>query len=355
MPAEQVTILIPDISGYTEFVSKTEIDHSAHILNHLLETIIKSIGEEYVVAEIEGDAVLLYKKGNPPTKKELIEQCVKTFNAFHTQIKGMDNIRICQCVACSGFIKLSLKFIVHFGTISENTVSRFVKASGIDMIIAHRLLKNNIAYPEYLLITENYLKNIPDGDESLDLLWSKSNEVYSSIGTVEFDFTPLDLFKNLVPDIPKTEAIVLQDDSLPMEIEIESNYKEVFAVLIDLESRKHYISGVKDVKYLLPMAVIGMKFDLIFEEFKIETEPMKMDMKEEEIRYAEYGRNPQMNLYSVFHITLIKLGNGECKCISQIYPEQGHDLSMDQRQFLSHLLEDSMKNLKSFVENGSQF
>ena len=37
MASEQATILIPDISGYTEFVSKTEIDHSSHVLNHLLE------------------------------------------------------------------------------------------------------------------------------------------------------------------------------------------------------------------------------------------------------------------------------------------------------------------------------
>ena len=70
MPAQQATILIPDISGYTEFVSRTEIDHSSHILNRLLETIVAAAGEDYVISEVEGDAVLMYRKGSPPSKKK---------------------------------------------------------------------------------------------------------------------------------------------------------------------------------------------------------------------------------------------------------------------------------------------
>ena len=31
--AESATILIPDISGYTEFLTKTELVHSSHIIN----------------------------------------------------------------------------------------------------------------------------------------------------------------------------------------------------------------------------------------------------------------------------------------------------------------------------------
>ena len=35
--SEQAIILIPDISGFTDFTSSTEIDHSAHIITELLE------------------------------------------------------------------------------------------------------------------------------------------------------------------------------------------------------------------------------------------------------------------------------------------------------------------------------
>ncbi len=39
---KSATILIPDISGYTEFLSKTELVHSSHIINELLEATIGS-------------------------------------------------------------------------------------------------------------------------------------------------------------------------------------------------------------------------------------------------------------------------------------------------------------------------
>src|SRR6476620_10306495 len=40
--AEKALILIPDISGYTDFSSTTEIDHAAHIIAELLEVMIKA-------------------------------------------------------------------------------------------------------------------------------------------------------------------------------------------------------------------------------------------------------------------------------------------------------------------------
>ena len=35
---ESATILIPDISGFTTFVARTELEHSAHIVTELLDT-----------------------------------------------------------------------------------------------------------------------------------------------------------------------------------------------------------------------------------------------------------------------------------------------------------------------------
>jgi hypothetical protein len=63
--AESATILIPDISGYTEFLTKTELVHSSHIINELLEAILAANEGEFELSEVEGDALLLYRKGNP--------------------------------------------------------------------------------------------------------------------------------------------------------------------------------------------------------------------------------------------------------------------------------------------------
>src|SRR5262249_11788876 len=163
-------------------VSQTEIDHSSHILNRLLETIVAAVGEDYVISEVEGDAVLMYKKGTPPpSKKEMIDQCVKIFTAFHKELMEMKSISICQCGSCRGISDMTLKFVVHFGTIEEISITRFVKASGLDMVIAHRLLKNSIASHEYILVTKKYLNNIPDADETLQFSWMTSKEAYDAI------------------------------------------------------------------------------------------------------------------------------------------------------------------------------
>ncbi len=54
MPTEG-PLVIGDISGYTEFVSKTEIDHSLAILQELLECMVKSVSGSLEVSQVEGD------------------------------------------------------------------------------------------------------------------------------------------------------------------------------------------------------------------------------------------------------------------------------------------------------------
>ena len=145
MAETNATILIPDISGFTEFMTTTELSHSSHAINFLIDAILQAVGEEYeVLREIEGDAVLLIKKGPAPSKKEILDMCLKIFNAFHFQRKWMQQYTICPCGACQAIINLTLKFVVHHGPLAEIKVGRFVKQSGTEMIVAHRLLKNSI-------------------------------------------------------------------------------------------------------------------------------------------------------------------------------------------------------------------
>ena len=132
--SEQAIILIPDISGFTDFTSATEIDHSAHIITELLELIIESNETGFTLAEIEGDAVLFYRKGPPLMREELENQCLDMFSKFHQQLNIIERDTVCQCGACQSATNLTLKFIVHFGQIKEIKVAQFVKATGVDMI-----------------------------------------------------------------------------------------------------------------------------------------------------------------------------------------------------------------------------
>ena len=37
---KNATIIIPDISGYTDFLTKTELEHSSHIINELIDLLV---------------------------------------------------------------------------------------------------------------------------------------------------------------------------------------------------------------------------------------------------------------------------------------------------------------------------
>jgi len=151
--AESATILIPDISGYTEFLTKTELVHSSHIINELLDAILAGNQDEFELSEVEGDALLLYRKGAPIEADALIRLCLSMFESFHTQVKIIERDSVCQCGACKTASNLSLKFVAHRGMVQEIEVRQFTKCSGVDMIVAHRLMKNRIGSDEYILAT----------------------------------------------------------------------------------------------------------------------------------------------------------------------------------------------------------
>ena len=100
MPENNETLIyLPDISGFTDFVNKTEIDHSKHIISELLEVIINSDNLDLNISEIEGDAILFFKE-KVPGVVALVEQCKNTFLNFHNHLRRYETERICRCGAC---------------------------------------------------------------------------------------------------------------------------------------------------------------------------------------------------------------------------------------------------------------
>ena len=146
-------LFIPDITGFTKFVNDTEVEHGRHIVTELLELIIDSDRLGMTVSEVEGDAVLFINR--PASSFEaVLEQARVTFEAFHSHLKRYETQRICGCGACHTAHLLSLKMIAHAGPIEIVAVHGFQKPYGSDVILAHRLLKNDVPESEYLLFTE---------------------------------------------------------------------------------------------------------------------------------------------------------------------------------------------------------
>ena len=53
-------LMLADISGYTSFVAKTEIEHADLALSYLLETLVEKLSPVLSICQIEGDAVFAF-------------------------------------------------------------------------------------------------------------------------------------------------------------------------------------------------------------------------------------------------------------------------------------------------------
>ena len=196
----QALIFIPDISGFTKFVTKCEINHTNHIISNLINIILDSNPLELKVSEIEGDAVLFYFKGMPPKKEEIIQQSKRMFIDFHTNLKAMERNFFCKCGSCTTASNLTLKFIVHYGVCKEVPIHNSTKLIGSDVIIAHKLLKNNIPEREYILLSEKYLKSQQSKliieEDWVDI---KSNiENFENFGEIRTKYIPLSPLRRLI-------------------------------------------------------------------------------------------------------------------------------------------------------------
>jgi hypothetical protein len=269
---EQATILIPDISGFTEFVTKTELDHSSHIINELLNLIINQNYSGFSLSEIEGDAILFYKKGDTLSRQVLVKQCMDMFSKFHEQLKLMERDVICRCGACQSASQLSLKFIIHYGAIKEFKIANIIKASGVDMIIAHRLLKNSINSQEYILLSSSCIDCLPDRGESSGLKWITHTETYPAIGEIKLEYADLSDLKNKIPSIPERRTFIKHDGGDTLEIEINAPIEKVYQNIIDLDSIPDWMIGVIGIIRDEKVERIGTKHVCLTPEFEMDVE-----------------------------------------------------------------------------------
>ena len=103
---------MPDISGFTDFVNSTEVEHSMHIIAELLEIILDNTSLGLELVEIEGDALFMYTTAIPDYEG-LMNQANKMLKAFHQHTVNYDKMRICDCGSCRTTTNLELKFLVH--------------------------------------------------------------------------------------------------------------------------------------------------------------------------------------------------------------------------------------------------
>ncbi|HRH60288.1 MAG TPA: DUF2652 domain-containing protein [Chitinophagaceae bacterium] len=332
MSETNATILIPDISGFTEFMTTTELSHSTKAINMLIDAIIKSAEDEYEVSEIEGDAVLLIRKEEAPSQKEIIDACLKIFTAFHAQRLWIQHHAICPCGACQAIGNLALKFVVHYGAVAEIKTGRFVKQSGAEMIIAHRLLKNSIDSNEYLLISEQLLRQSADSAALVQLQWTHSSEQYPSIGKVDYRYALLNEARENILVPPQTQSNYEGEELINIQMHINANYKDVYMVLMNIPGRPTWQQGLLKVEQEMDGVFVGSIHHCSFENYTTIVSPLSMQLSDSTISYSEKCTIEEMDIILIHEFLCSQLtetaSSFSCRIIntnSDAIPETLHD------------------------------
>jgi len=158
-------LVIADISGYTSFVAKTELEHSHEILSELLELMVEKFQPLMTISKLEGDAVFAYAPETLFARGDtLIEFIESMYVAFRDKQVSMKRKTTCTCNACRNIPTLDLKFFAHHGDYILQTVANIRELVGSDVNLIHRLTKNHISestgWRAYMMLTEQCLTHL---------------------------------------------------------------------------------------------------------------------------------------------------------------------------------------------------
>ena len=243
-------LFMPDISGFTEFVSNTEITHAQSIIQEVLEIIVESNQINMEVGEIEGDAIFFYRIGERPTMDQLLKQVQTMFTKFHQHLQMYDKQRICPCEACSSAAQLKLKIVAHFGEVAGYAVKSHRKLFGKDIIVLHRLLKNNLNKKEYALFTDPLIEGATTMEQLPEWFHPEEAKEEYDIGKVSFKVADLTQLKEQLPAVQPGEfnsaakaKIVFTEEGI-----IHAPAQKVFGALFDLTQRPKWMEGIQRVE-----------------------------------------------------------------------------------------------------------
>jgi uncharacterized protein YndB with AHSA1/START domain len=177
--------LIADITGYTQYLGASELEHAQQTLTALLNLVIHDTRPPLVISRLAGDAVISYGlSDNFLTGQTFAESIEDTYVDFRRAIDRMVHNTTCPCNACRNIGTLDLKFFVHHGEFAVQKLDAHDELVGSDVILMHRLLKNHVTeatgFRAYTLFTDAALSRLGLGTEGL----VAHQESYENFGTV---------------------------------------------------------------------------------------------------------------------------------------------------------------------------
>jgi Protein of unknown function (DUF2652) len=201
MSTRRAVLLIADIGGYTDYMRfhRSVLGHAEAATACMLNKVVAA-ARGFDLIEIEGDAAFLSRDADRMTGDTLdvlVRTVVTLHAAFHAERQRVQ-LNMCPCGSCKKTDDLKLKFVAHVGDVATQTIRHRKKLVGVDVIHVHRLLKNSVEVPEYLLISDELLR---EGGTTLPDLGMR--EVFldlEGIGQVRSHYADLGNMAVPVPD-----------------------------------------------------------------------------------------------------------------------------------------------------------
>jgi hypothetical protein len=181
-------IVIPDISGYTGLVSTRDLIHAHEVVTRLMKAIMHTGWEVMQVSKLIGDAVLMYcprheQEDTAALQRSVIRQIRAVYQAFvEERDRTFGDRRICPCPGCQEAPDLELKFVVHWGEFAVYHLDPFQELMRREVIVAFRLLKNQLDSDRYVLMTGDFMDLDPAIRDELD---GVGTEAYPYLGDIE--------------------------------------------------------------------------------------------------------------------------------------------------------------------------
>ena len=104
-------LVLADISGFTAFVTATELEHGAEVTGALLAGVMEALSPPMEIQELEGDAVFALGPDHAQgADRRLLESFGRAFAAFSERRREISLDTSCACRACRGVLGLSLLY-----------------------------------------------------------------------------------------------------------------------------------------------------------------------------------------------------------------------------------------------------
>jgi hypothetical protein len=157
--AQKGFLLIADITGYTMFLTSSELEHAQGVLDALFRSIFAEIRAPIVLSNLQGDAALAYLPDlSVPQRQFPLDAIERIYCSFANTLAAMRLNTTCTCNACRNMGSLDLKFFLHHGEYAVQTLAGRSELQGPEVIRLHRLMKNSVTkttgIKAYALVTE---------------------------------------------------------------------------------------------------------------------------------------------------------------------------------------------------------